>query len=39
MAVSGLTINAQRLTAVDFTYPFWFEPSVALMNVSLGIQF
>ena len=33
MAVAGLTINVDRASAVDFTYPFWFEPSAALMKV------
>ena len=27
MAVADLTINAERSTVVDFTYPFWFEPT------------
>ena len=36
LAVDGLTINAHRATAVDFTYPFWFEPTTALMNVSFA---
>ena len=35
MAVAGLTINTVRSTVVDFTYPFWFEPSAAAMHVSL----
>ena len=34
MAVAGLTINTDKITAVDFTYPFWFEPSAALVKVS-----
>ena len=31
--MAGLTINVDRASAVDFTYPFWFEPSAALMKV------
>ena len=34
MAVAGLTINTERSKVVDFTYPFWFEPSAATMHVS-----
>ena len=35
LAVSGITINAERSTVVDFTYPFWLEPSAASVHVSL----
>ena len=31
--MAGLTMNVDRASAVDFTYPFWFEPSAALMKV------
>ncbi len=34
MAVAALTINALRSTAVDFSYPFWFEPTGAIIIVS-----
>ena len=34
LAVSGITINAERSTVVDFTYPFWLESSAAVMHVS-----
>ena len=33
MAVAGLTITAERSEVVDFSYPFWFEPAGALINV------
>ena len=33
LAVAALTIDKVRLTAVDFTYPFWFEPTAAIINV------
>ena len=33
--MTGLTINAQRSTVVDFTYPFWMEHSAAVMHVSV----
>ena len=33
MAVEGLTITAERAGVVDFSYPFWFEPAGALINV------
>ena len=32
--MSGITINAERSTEVDFTYPFWLEPSAAVVHVS-----
>ena len=38
MAVAGLTITAERSGVVDFSYPFWFEPAGALMNVRVILQ-
>ncbi len=37
MAVSGLTITSQRMTVVDFSQPFWYEPAAVVMQVSLYI--
>ena len=33
MAVSGLTITAQRDTVVDFSHPFWYEPAAIVIQV------
>ena len=33
MIVTGLTITKERLEAVDFTYPFWEEPSAVVVRV------
>ena len=33
MAVSGLTITAQRDTMVDFSHPFRYEPAAIVMQV------
>ncbi len=33
MAVAGLTVTHQRSTVVDFSYPFWFEPSAVAVKV------
>ena len=35
LIVTGLTINAQRSTVIDFTYPFWLEHSAAMVHVSV----
>ena len=35
MAIADLTISAGRATAVDFTYPFWIEPSAVVVRVCL----
>ena len=35
MAIADLTITAGRATAVDFTYPFWIEPSAVAVRVCL----
>ena len=35
LIVTGLTINAQRSTVIDFTYPFWLEHSAAVVHVSV----
>ena len=39
MAVSGITITAERLNVVDFTYPSWLEPSAAVVHVSFLRKF
>ena len=35
MAVSGLTITAQRLSVVDFSHPFWYEPAAIVIQVCM----
>ena len=32
MAVSGITMSAERESVVDFTYPFWEEPTAVLVK-------
>ena len=38
MAVAGLTITSQRSEVVDFTHPFWYEPQVAAVKVSVSVS-
>ncbi len=35
MAVGDLTINAERSTVVDFSYPFWFSPTGIAAKVEI----
>ena len=32
MAVSGITVSAEREEAVDFTFPYWEEPTAVLVR-------
>ncbi len=37
MAIADLTVTAARSTAVDFTYPFWIEPSRVAVRVCVTL--
>ena len=39
MVISGLTITTQREEVVDFTYPFWDEPTAVMFKVDPKDQF
>ncbi len=38
MSMADLTINPERSTVVDFSYPFWFELSGVAVKVKFNAQ-